>query len=146
MTTKQSTAAGLAFVATIALLLGGCGSSSTSTSSPTATTPASSIASSTSPNTLGAGTSVSVTEKDFSISLPTTTFTAGTYTFTVKNDGSLPHNLTISGPGVSNAATPNLQAGQTGTVTVTVQKGSYELFCSVPGHKDRGMDLKVQVG
>ena len=89
---------------------------------------------------------MSVIEKEYSISLPKTTFTAGTYTFTVKNDGSFPHNLTISGPGVSNAATPNLSGGQAGTLTVTFQKGSYDLFCSVPGHKDRGMDLKVQVG
>ncbi len=132
--------AGMVFVATIALTLSGCGSStkSTGTAASTAPTPSSTSAAS-------AGTPVVVTEKEFSISLSTTTFNAGTYTFTVKNEGSFPHNLTVNGPGVNAAATQNLSGGQTGTLTVTFQRGSYELFCSVPGHKDRGMDLTVQV-
>lgn len=138
VTRKLSATVGFTFAATIALLLSACGSSSTPTSNPMATTSASTGAST--------GTPVSVTEKEYSISLPKTSFAAGTYTFTVKNEGNLPHNLTISGPGLGNAATPSLSGGQTGTLTVTLQKGSYDLFCSVPGHKDRGMDVMVQVG
>jgi uncharacterized cupredoxin-like copper-binding protein len=92
-----------------------------------------------------AGTPVNVTEKEYSIALATNTFTAGTYTFTVQNQGQFTHNLTIEGPGVDKAATPNLNAGASGAVTVTLQKGSYELWCSVDSHKDRGMDLHITV-
>ena len=34
----------------------------------------------------------------------------------------------------------------TGMLTATLQKGSYELWCSVPGHKNKGMDLTIKVG
>jgi VCBS repeat-containing protein len=93
-----------------------------------------------------AGTTVQVTEKDFSISLPSKTLTAGSYTFQVNNTGSASHNLTVEGRGVSDKATSTIDPGSSGQVTVTLQQGSYELYCSIDGHKDRGMDLTVQVG
>ena len=34
----------------------------------------------------------------------------------------------------------------TGMLTATLQKGSDELWCSVPGHKNKGMDLTIKVG
>jgi plastocyanin len=92
------------------------------------------------------GTAVQVTEKDFSISLARKTFTPGSYTFDVTNDGPSSHNLTVKGPGVNNSATSTLDSGSKGNVTVTFQKGTYELYCSIPGHKERGMDLTVHVG
>jgi uncharacterized cupredoxin-like copper-binding protein len=93
-----------------------------------------------------AGTAVTATEKEYSISLSTQTFTAGPYTFTVHNIGETAHNLTIEGPGVDKQATSTIQPGQTATLAVTFQKGSYELWCSVDEHKDQGMDLHITVG
>jgi plastocyanin len=93
-----------------------------------------------------AGTTVQVTEKDFSISLARNTFTPGSYTFEVTNGGPSSHNLTVKGPGVNDTATSTLDSGSKGNVTVTFQKGTYELYCSIPGHKERGMDLTVHVG
>jgi uncharacterized cupredoxin-like copper-binding protein len=61
----------------------------------------------------------------------------------VTNQGNLSHNLTIKGPGVDTQAT--LQPGTTGQVTVTLQRDSYEIWCSVDSHKDRGMDITIQV-
>jgi len=29
---------------------------------------------------------------------------------------------------------------------VALQAGTYELSCSVPGHKDKGMEMKITVG
>lgn len=128
--------------AMVALLLGAC--SGTNTSSTTATTlPAGAAAPS---SAAPVGTSVNVLETEFSITLDKTSFTAGTYTFTVKNQGSFPHNLTIEGPGVDKIASPTLSGGQSGSVTVSLQKGSYELWCSVDSHKDKGMDKKITVG
>jgi len=92
------------------------------------------------------GTEVTATEKEYSISLSTQTFTAGVYAFTVHNTGQTAHNLNIKGPGVDDQATSTIQPGQTATLAVTLQKGSYELWCSVDAHKDQGMDLHITVG
>ena len=92
------------------------------------------------------GTPVSVVEKEFSISLTPATLTAGTHSFTVHNEGSFAHNLNLQGPGVSQQASATVSPGQSAVLTVTLQKGSYELWCSVDGHKDRGMDLTLSVG
>jgi uncharacterized cupredoxin-like copper-binding protein len=93
-----------------------------------------------------AGTAVTATEKEYSISLSTQTFTAGPYTFTVHNTGGTAHNLTIEGPGVDKQTTSTIQPGQTATLAVTLEKGSYELWCSVDEHKEQGMDLHITVG
>jgi uncharacterized cupredoxin-like copper-binding protein len=55
------------------------------------------------------------------------------------------HNLNIAGPGIAQQTSPTVGPGGTGQVTVTLQKGTYELWCSIDGHKDLGMDLKIQV-
>jgi uncharacterized cupredoxin-like copper-binding protein len=89
---------------------------------------------------------VDVTLKDFSITVaPGTTFAPGAYTFVVTNQGPSSHNLTIDGPGVSDAATPTFAPG-TKTLTVTLSNGTYDLFCSVPGHKALGMNTHITVG
>jgi len=86
-----------------------------------------------------------VTLKDFSITVTGgSNLAPGTYTFHVTNQGPSAHNLTVNGPGVSDQATPTFQAG-TQDLTVKLAKGSYELFCSVPGHKQAGMDTHVTV-
>jgi uncharacterized cupredoxin-like copper-binding protein len=88
---------------------------------------------------------VAVTESEFKIVLPSTTLSAGTYEFDLKNDGQLDHDLVVDGPGVDNAKTPTIGGGKTATLHVTLQKGEYDFYCSVPGHKQSGMDVKVTV-
>lgn len=122
-------APGLVAVAAL-VVMAGCGGGSTSSTPSTA--PAS-------------GSSVAVTESEFSITLPSNTMKVGSYTFTVTNKGQFAHNLTIDGPGVKDKATPTLSPGSSGDVTVNLQKGTYEFYCSVDSHKDKGMDDKVQV-
>jgi uncharacterized cupredoxin-like copper-binding protein len=91
------------------------------------------------------GTAMAVAESEFTITLPSKTLTAGTYTFNVTNKGKFAHNLTVDGAGVQDKATPTLAPGGTGDLTVSLQKGSYEFYCSVDGHKEMGMDVTVQV-
>jgi len=93
----------------------------------------------------GAAKKVAVTETEFKIALPSTSLSAGSYEFDLKNDGQLEHDLTIAGPGVDNAKTPAIGGGATATLKVTLQKGEYDFYCSVPGHKQSGMDVKVTV-
>jgi uncharacterized cupredoxin-like copper-binding protein len=93
----------------------------------------------------GAGQTVQVAEKEFKIMLPSTTLKPGSYTFDLSNDGKIPHDLTIDGPGVSNSKTPVINGGQHATLKVKLTAGTYDFYCSVPGHKQLGMDVKVRV-
>jgi plastocyanin len=92
------------------------------------------------------GKKLDVTLKDFSITVAGGSMVQpGTYTFVVTNKGPSSHNLTVNGPGVSNQATPTFGPG-TKDLTVTLKSGTYDLYCSVPGHKALGMDTKLTVG
>lgn len=124
---------------TAVLSLASCSSSSKSgTKATTAPPSAGSTAA-------ASGKTMAVTESEFTINLASKTLTAGTYTFKVTNSGKFPHNLTVSGPGVQDKASPTLDGGKAGEVTVTLQKGSYDFYCSVDSHKSKGMDLTVTV-
>ena len=85
-------------------------------------------------------------EKEYSITPSKTSLTPGTYTFQISNEGKFAHNLTVSGPAVSAAASSEIAPGQSGQLTLTLMKGSYELWCSIDGHKDLGMDIHLAVG
>jgi len=139
--TLRSPAARLAALLALAIVLAACGSSSSSASSNPSSAPAGG-----SSTPAVSGTSVDVTLKDFSITVAAgTKFKAGTYTFVVTNQGPSSHNLTINGPGVSNQGTPTFGPG-TKNLTVKLSNGTYDLYCSVPGHKALGMDTHITVG
>lgn len=91
-------------------------------------------------------TQVTVTETEYALKLPRTSLTPGTYTFTADNAGQVAHALEVEGPGVSEAQTKTIQGGQKATVTVTLKKGSYELYCPVGNHKGLGMEQSIEVG
>jgi uncharacterized cupredoxin-like copper-binding protein len=89
---------------------------------------------------------VVVDETEFKITLPgASTLKAGSYDFEAKNTGKVAHDLVIDGPGVKGAKTPVFDSGRTESLKVTLQPGTYDLYCSVPGHKQAGMDLKITV-
>jgi uncharacterized cupredoxin-like copper-binding protein len=136
---SHSAGARVVTAAVVALLLGACAGTTNTTTTPSA-------ASSPSASAAPVGTSVGVVEKEFSITLDKTSFTAGNYTFSIKNEGKFPHNLAIEGPGVDKKVSDTMQGGGSGTLAVALQAGTYELSCGIPGHKDKGMDLKITVG
>jgi uncharacterized cupredoxin-like copper-binding protein len=93
------------------------------------------------------GPTVAVDETEFKITLPggETSLKAGSYDFQAKNTGKIDHDLVIDGPGVANQKTPVFPPGKTESLKVTLKSGTYDFYCSVPGHKAAGMDLKVTV-
>lgn len=82
---------------------------------------------------------ISVRGEEFSFSPSSLPLKAGEkveVTFT--NVGSIVHNFVVEGVGV---ATKTIGPGQTDTVEFTAPaSGTYVLFCSVPGHRGKGME------
>ena len=93
----------------------------------------------------GQATTVDVTATEYAFSLPTTTFGPGTYTFTMTDDGHASHSMEIQGPGISGSKSSIVGPGGTATLTVTLQSGSYTLFCPIPGHRQAGMQTTLTV-
>jgi uncharacterized cupredoxin-like copper-binding protein len=50
----------------------------------------------------------------------------------------------VKGPGVTKS-TKDLKPGEQDSFQVALKAGTYELYCSIPGHKQLGMDAKLQV-
>jgi mono/diheme cytochrome c family protein len=56
------------------------------------------------------------------------------------NPSGTPHNIAVEGPGGVREIGEVVQDGGTSTVRVTVQEGEYAFFCTVPGHREGGME------
>jgi uncharacterized cupredoxin-like copper-binding protein len=87
-----------------------------------------------------------VAGKEFELDPAETELSPGTYEFELVNEGTAGHNLVVNGPEVKNKGTPVIGAGKKAKVRVTLAAGEYELYCSVPGHKESGMTTKITVG
>lgn len=99
-----------------------------------------------SPSPTATTTTVTATLTDFQISLSSTEFAAGTYSFVVKEAGAKPHALAIDGPGVEKATSAVIQPGGADqTLAVTLQPGEYHLWCPVGKHADKGMKTMITV-
>lgn len=94
-----------------------------------------------------AALTIHVQEKEFKILLPALkSIPAGKVTFVVTNLGKIQHDLSISGPKVTGPKkTALINAGGTAKLVVTLGKGTYTLYCSVPGHRQLGMKATVTV-
>jgi uncharacterized cupredoxin-like copper-binding protein len=94
-----------------------------------------------------AGHVVSLSETEYKISPSTVSVPkAGKVTFDVKNMGQITHEFEIEGNGVE-SKTGSIAPGEAASITVTLTKnGEYEMYCPLPGHRDKGMEGTVQVG
>jgi uncharacterized cupredoxin-like copper-binding protein len=99
-----------------------------------------------------AGTAV---EKDGTLSIPVAaaglayqfkdaTATAGQVKFESKNDQPIDHDIAIQGNGV-NTKGEVVKSGGTSQFTADLKPGTYTFFCSVPGHREGGMEGKLTV-
>jgi plastocyanin len=133
------------------LALAGCGSSSTTSSStpstaattttaPPATTTASSSTSSASTLALEANS-----EGQLAFNTKSLSAKAGKVTIDFTNQAPLAHNVTIEAAGGKIlGATPTFQGGSK-TLTLQLPAGTYKFFCSVPGHRQAGMEGTLTV-
>ena len=133
-------------IAAIPVALAACGSddsTSTSASSETTSSTAASTDSSTTASS-GGGQTVKIGESEYKLDPSDATLKAGSVTLDVTNDGTITHNLQIEGNGVEET-TDSLAPGDTGELTVDLKPGSYEMYCTIDGHKDRGREGTVTV-
>jgi uncharacterized cupredoxin-like copper-binding protein len=95
-----------------------------------------------------AARTIDVTESEFKIALPALKeLNGGTYTFRVHNAGKIPHDLVISGGQASGPEkTPTIAPGDDATLKVNLGPGRYTLYCSIPGHRQLGMQAALAVG
>jgi plastocyanin len=69
---------------------------------------------------------------------------AGTVTISLENNAPLAHNVTIAEGAKLLGATPTFVAGSR-KVTLKLAPGTYTFYCSVPGHRQAGMEGTLSV-
>jgi plastocyanin len=70
---------------------------------------------------------------------------AGTLTVTLRNKGSLAHNLKVLRGGEEVGGTKTLPAGRTESARLNLEHGSYRIVCSVGDHEELGMTGTLRV-
>lgn len=117
-----------AILAALALALAGCGGDSGSEAT-----------------TGDISETFAISMNDFTLSPATLTIDApGTYTFDATNDGGVDHALEIEGQGVEEE-TETVGPGESTSLTVDLEAGTYEMYCPIDNHRDLGMTGEVTV-
>jgi plastocyanin len=70
---------------------------------------------------------------------------AGDVRITLNNPSPVPHNVSLEGPGVPAKSGPTVPHGGSSQVEATLKPGTYTYFCSVPGHRQAGMQGTLTV-
>jgi plastocyanin len=70
---------------------------------------------------------------------------AGGVRITMKNPAPVPHNVSLEGPGGIDEHGPTVQKGGASEVQATLKPGTYTYYCSVPGHREAGMEGKLTI-
>ena len=69
---------------------------------------------------------------------------AGTIQFDVSNDGATKHALEIETPS-GEIETKPIEPGKSATLKADLKAGTYEWYCPIDGHKDKGMKGEIVV-
>jgi uncharacterized cupredoxin-like copper-binding protein len=116
--------------AAAAVVIGGCGGGSDGDTS-------------TAGGTEAAGEKITVVGKEFSYDPATLTLKAGQpFTIVLRNTGSIEHDITVDGAKFKLTVPGN----NTREKALRVEKpGTYQFYCSLPGHKSAGMKGELTV-
>ncbi len=93
--------------------------------------------------TVAASTRIDVQLDEWTLGFEELEVAAGRMEFRVVNRGRMPHNFRLDWKDARGEAyaveTPLLQPGQEYSLIVTLGSGTYEAWCTVPGHGGLGM-------
>ena len=68
---------------------------------------------------------------------------AGEIEFVVENTGAVEHDVVIEE--ADDASVVLVDPGETGTGTIDLEAGTYTVYCSIPGHREAGMEATLNV-
>lgn len=90
---------------------------------------------------------VAVTLSEWRVALSTDHVKAGSVTFRIANQGSVPHQFEVEGNGLEKQ-TPQIARGASGSLTVALEPGRYEVYCPIGrgSHRMLGMRAELVVG
>ncbi len=91
---------------------------------------------------VGGGPGTKVTAKEYTFTPKTITTEAGAKQVTITNAGALEHTFVIDALKVKS---PVIKPGQSVTIAVNLKKGTYQVYCDVPGHQQVGMVATLTV-
>ena len=73
------------------------------------------------------------------------TLPAGPQHFRIANGGEAKHSFAIEGPGLSARLGSELTGGDVAELSVTLQPGTYTVWCPVDEHRGKGMQRTITV-
>jgi plastocyanin len=129
----------------LALVAAGCGGDDDE--EPAESTPAPAATETPSEGGGGGGSTVSVAADpggQLAYEPTTLTATAGEVTIDFTNEASVPHDVVVEQGGEDLGETEQITESST-TTTVELQAGEYTFYCSVPGHREAGMEGTLTV-
>jgi plastocyanin len=143
----KKTSAVLAVAAMAVLGLAACGGSSDDNSTTAASTPAST----TPAGGGGAGGGASTVDistpsgSDLAFDQSDVTAKSGSVTIAFDNKQALSHDVKVEDSSGKELGGTDLVSSGTANATVDLQPGTYTFFCSVPGHREAGMEGTLTV-
>lgn len=84
-----------------------------------------------------------ITAMEFEFSPGDFEVSAGAFTIQVNNESAIEHDLTIEGAEDQGGA--HAQPDRNAQNTFTVEAGTYTLYCTIPGHREAGMEGTITV-
>ena len=98
-------------------------------------------------NEAASGEAISIGETEFALDPSSVQVQdAGTVTIRVTNNGQFDHALEVEGQGVEEE-TETIAPGESADLTVDLTNtGSYEIYCPIDGHREKGMEGSLTVG
>jgi plastocyanin len=140
----------LAALALASFALAACGGSdsSSSTSSTAASTAGSTSSNSSGSASSGGGSTISISaDPSGALAFEQTDVSAaaGKDTLDFTNDSSTPHDVVIEDSSGNQVAATDVIQGSNTSTAADLKAGSYTFFCSLPGHREAGMEGTITV-
>jgi plastocyanin len=139
----------VAAAAALAVLgLAACGGGGNDNSTTAASAPATTTGTAAAGGAAGGASTVDISTPsgtDLAYDQKSVSAKAGSVTIDFKNNESIPHDVAVEDSSGTTLGQTDLVAAGTANTTVTVTPGTYAFFCTVPGHRQAGMEGTLTV-